>query len=87
MQYTLEPEADGKVMLKGTLTQGDVSPGFVMLVPVYLDFNGKLMRLGTVPIQGSGTKEFQVRLPQKPKRVVINAFHDVLASESISDQK
>jgi Carboxypeptidase regulatory-like domain/Peptidase family M1 domain len=87
LQYTLTSEADGKVMLKGTLTQADVSQRFIMLVPVYLDFDGKLMRLGTVPIQGSGTKEFEVRLPRKPKRVVINAFHDVLASESISEQK
>lgn len=87
LQYNLTPEADGKVLLKGTLTQAEVSNRFKMAVPVYLDFDGKWMRLGVMPIQGSSTKEFQVRLPQKPKRVVINAFHDVLASESTSEQK
>jgi len=87
LQYSLTPEADGKVMLKGALTQTEVSERFKMLVPVYIDFDGKLMRLGAVPIQGNATKEFQVRLPQKPKRVVINAFHDVLATGSSSEQK
>ncbi|MEN3335704.1 MAG: hypothetical protein V7641_5069 [Blastocatellia bacterium] len=86
-QYSLVPEADGKVLLKGALTQMEVSQRFKMLVPVYVDFDGKLMRLGMVTMQGSATKEFQVRLPQKPKRLVINAFHDVLASESTSEQK
>lgn len=86
-QYSLVPEADGKVVLKGTLTQSEVSERFTMLVPVFLDFDGKLVRLGLVTINGNSTKDFQVRLPQKPKRVVINAYHDVLASESVSEQK
>jgi hypothetical protein len=81
------PEADGKVLLKGTLTQSEVSERFTMLVPVFLDFDGKLVRLGLVTINGNSTKDFQVRLPQKPKRVLVNAFHDVLASESVSEQK
>ena len=87
LQYSLTPESDGKLILKGVLTQSEVSERFKMIVPVYLDFDGKLMRLGTVPIAGNGTKEFQVRLPQKPKRVLVNAFHDVLASESVSEQQ
>ena len=87
LQYSLIPESDGKVILKGSITQSEVSERFKMIVPVYLDFDGKLVRLGTVPVLGNGTKEFQVRLPQKPKRVLLNAFHDVLASESISEQQ
>lgn len=87
-QYSLTPESDGKVMLRGTLTQSEVSPDFKMLVPIYLDFDGKLMRLGEINVTGNTTTpEFQVKLPQKPKRVLINAFHDILASESVSEQK
>ena len=57
-------------------------------LPVYLDFDGKIMRLGEATVIGnSTTPEFKVMLPQKPKRVLINAFHDVLASESTSEQK
>jgi hypothetical protein len=88
MEYSLTPDAGGKVLLKLTVTQSGVSDRFKMLVPVYLDFDGKIMRLGEATVIGnSTTPEFKVMLPQKPKRVLINAFHDVLASESTSEQK
>lgn len=88
LQYSLAPEPDGKVMLKLTVSQSGVSEKFKMLVPVYLDFDGKLMRLGEATVIGNTTTpEVKVRLPQKPKRVVINAFHDVLALESVNEQK
>lgn len=83
-EYTLTPDGDG-VILKGRLTQSEVSDGFRRLVPVYLDFDGNLVRLGEVTATGNTTvPEFSVKLPKKPKRVLINAFGDVLASESAS---
>ena len=86
--YSLTPESDGKFLLKGTLTQSEVSENFKMLVPIYLDFDGKIMRLGDIAVKGNlTTPEFQVKLPQRPKRVLINAHHDVLASESVSNGK
>lgn len=88
LEYTVTPAEGGKFMLKLTVTQSGVSEAFKMLVPVYLDFDGKMMRLGEATVNGnSTTPEFKVMLPQKPKRVVINAFHDVLATDSISEQK
>lgn len=35
LDYTLTPQADGKCLLTGVITQSDVSPRFRMLVPVY----------------------------------------------------
>jgi carboxypeptidase family protein/peptidase M1-like protein len=87
LDYTLTPDSDGKVMLKCTLAQSDVSPNFKMLVPIYLDFDGKILRLGEATLVGSKSTEFQVKLPQRPKRVLINYYHDVLASESVSSGK
>jgi hypothetical protein len=88
LDYSLTPESDGKTLLKATVTQSEVSPGFVMMVPIYLDFDGKIVRLGSANILGnSTTQEIQVRLPQKPKRVLINYHHDVLATESVSSGK
>jgi hypothetical protein len=88
LDYTLTPENDGKVILKGTVTQSDVSPNFKMAVPIYLDLDGKIVRLGDIAVMGSTTsKEFEVKLPQRPKRVLINYHHDVLALESISSGK
>jgi Carboxypeptidase regulatory-like domain/Peptidase family M1 domain len=84
-EYSLTPDSEGKVILRGSVTQSEVSPNFKMVVPIYLDLGGKLTRLGTVPVMGNmTTKEFEVKLPEKPKRVMINYYHDVLAHESVS---
>jgi Carboxypeptidase regulatory-like domain/Peptidase family M1 domain len=83
--YSLTPDSDGKVILRGKVTQSDVSPNFKMMVPIYLDFGGKVVRLGSASIAGNATtKEFEVKLPEKPKRAMINYHHDVLAYESVS---
>ncbi len=88
LDYTLTPQPDGKTLLTATVTQSEVSPGFKMAVPIYLDFDGKLTRLGAANIAGnSTTPEFKVTLPQKPKRVLINYHYDVLATESSSNGK
>jgi hypothetical protein len=87
LQYSVSPEKDGTFLLQGALTQSAVSDRFKMIVPVYVDIDGKIGRLGTVAVQGNKTNQFQVKLPQKPKRVLINAYHDVLASEALSEQK
>jgi aminopeptidase N len=88
LQYSFAPEPDGKVMLKLTVTQSGVSDKFKMLVPVYLDFDGKWVRLGEATLIGnSTTPEFKVKLPQKPKRVALNVFHDILATENTNEQK
>jgi hypothetical protein len=86
--YSLSAEPDGKVMFTGTITQSGVSSKFKMVVPVYLDFGGKIVRLGEARIVGnSSTPEFKVRLPQRPKRVMINHYNDVLALETVNEQK
>ena len=87
-EYSVVPDSEGKFLLKFTLAQSGVSENFKMLVPVYLDVDGKIVRLGQVNIVGnSTTQELKVKLPVKPKRVLINAWHDVLAYESLSVQK
>ena len=79
--YQLVPEADGKVRLKASLTQSEVSDAFVMAVPIYLELeNGNIGRLGTVVMKGNSSKpNLELVLPQKPKRVMINQNYDVLA--------
>jgi len=86
LDYTLTPQDGGKCLLTFKITQSDVSQGFRMPVPIYLDLDGsKIVRLGDVKMLGSSTSdEIKVPLPQKPKRVLINANYDVLASESVS---
>jgi aminopeptidase N len=87
-EYSLTSEPDGKTLLTGVLTQSGVGEDFKMLVPVYIEMDGKFIRLGQANITGNAsTPEFKVKLPTKPKRVLINAWHDVLAYESVSVQK
>jgi hypothetical protein len=50
-----------------------------MLVPLYADFDGQLMRIGHIRMIGNTTNDkIQVLLPKKPKKILINAYHDVL---------
>ena len=87
LEYSLSPQ-EGKTQLTFTLTQSEVSQGFGMRVPIYLDYDGKMIRLGEVPIIGnSTTQEVKVMLDQKPKRVLVNYHYDVLASASDSIEK
>ena len=84
MEYSTSPADQGKVTLIGKITQSGVSDGFRMRVPVYVDFDGNLARLGSVSLTGNQTSpEIKVMLPKKPKRVLLNAHHDILAVESV----
>ncbi len=71
--------------MKGTLTQSGVSDNFRMPVPIYLDLSDgkseKIARFASVSMVGNATKPFEVVLPQKPKRVLINYLFDVLAQK------
>jgi aminopeptidase N len=88
LDYSLTPDSDGKVTLRCAVTQSGVSPNFKMLVPIYLDFGGQVSRLGSAIVMGNmTTKEYEVKLPEKPKRVLINYHYDVLAYESVNAGK
>jgi aminopeptidase N len=77
--YTVSAESDGKWMLHANLTQSEVPSDFVMLVPLYVEFEGSMRRLGLVRITGNTTlSDIKAKLPSKPRKVMINAFHDML---------
>ena len=85
--YSLKEDEGGKWLLTGKLTQSNVSEKFIMPVPVYADFDGDLVRLGFIRMQGSSSNDgLKVRLPKKPRRVLVNGNYDVLASESSSKE-
>jgi aminopeptidase N len=85
LEYSLTQQEDGKTLLKGALTQSGVSETFRMMVPLYAEIDGRIVWLGLLSAAGSTTgKEFRLALASKPKRVFLNAFQDVLASEATS---
>jgi hypothetical protein len=87
LDYSLKPTPDGKIRLAARITQSDVSPDFGMRVPLYLDYEGRVIRVGSTVVKGNvTTPEFSLDLPKKPKRVLLNANHDILAAETIAKE-
>lgn len=87
LEYSLKPAPEGKYLLTGKLTQSDVSAGFRMKVPIYMEVDKKVLRIGSIMVTGSKTEEFKVVLPEKPKKVMANAFNDVLALETVNEPR
>ena len=73
---------NGKYQIAGSITQSGVPAEFRTRVPIYIDFgDDRLGFLGSIAVTGSTTQKLSVtaNLPQKPRRVVINAHYDVLS--------
>ena len=83
---TVQPSATpGKYRLTGTVTQEEVPADFRSVVPLYVDFGGKkeTVYLGSLRVIGTTPEKVdaEIGLPKAPKRIVVNAFHDVLARD------
>jgi len=75
---------DGSWRVEGAIRQEDVPPGFVSVVPVYVELaSGELQRIARVRLEGVESWKVNVTLaaPERPRRAVINAFGDVLSRE------
>ena len=74
----------GKYKVSGTVSQESVTGEFISLVPIYIDFGGdKVAKIGAVRLVGNTSQpiDVDIPLPQPPKRVVINARHEVLVRD------
>lgn len=76
--YQVAAAGGGKVKLHMTVTQSEVDEHFAMLVPVFADFGSGLVRFGQIGIVGNSSRSADVVLPSQPKKVVLNAYKDVL---------
>jgi len=87
LEYTID-KSDGKVALKGSITQSGVSDNFVMHVPLYLDFGGGWVSAGSVLLVGNKTFDLgSIPLPKEPKKAAILALSDVLATKVENTRK
>lgn len=78
--YQFDYKIDGDGALTGKVTQSGVSPGFRMLVPVYVDYGKGWVRLGMARLTGNATLDLgKVPLAKGAKRAAIAAMNDVLA--------
>jgi hypothetical protein len=49
-----------------------------MLVPVFADFGNGMMRMGQVAMAGNSTRTVIFNVDRQPKKVVLNAYKDIL---------
>jgi hypothetical protein len=80
----IEKKDGDNYRLKGSIAQEGVSEGFRTLLPIYFEFDkGALVRYGNVPLSGNQVYpvDVVVHSAKKPKRVVANALHEVLARD------
>lgn len=67
--------------IKGTISQDAVPEDFRSAAHVYADFGkGEIARIGSVRLAGKMTLpvDITLKLPKEPKKIVLNAMHDVL---------
>ncbi|HEX7705160.1 MAG TPA: M1 family aminopeptidase [Thermoanaerobaculia bacterium] len=74
----------GKYKLSGWVSQEGVSDNFRSPIPIYADFGqNKSARIGVMPVVGNNRSpiEVEMALPSKPRRIVVNLMHDILAMD------
>jgi hypothetical protein len=77
-KYEVQPAEGGKFKVHAEITQSEVDENFAMLVPIFADFGGGMVRLTQVGIAGNSTKNFTFIVDRQPKKVALNAYKDIL---------
>ena len=81
LQYELQDEPDGKVLLTGTITQENVPENWFMVLPIVLSFGEK--QEGGAAIRAYGPKStFKLRLPMRPKKIELDPHHWIISEKT-----
>ena len=81
LQYQFADQPDGKVVVSGTLTQGNTPSDWVMVLPLKFSFGNNQQAFGTVIVQGPSTP-FQILLPMRPKKVELDPEHWIISERT-----
>jgi len=81
MEYHLQDQPDGKVLLTGTVKQENAADKAFMVLPVVISFGGKQQAHGVVHAYGPSA-EFQIKLPARPTKVELDPEHWVLSAKT-----
>lgn len=86
LDYQIQDQPDGKVVLSGTVTQENVPNDWFMVLPLVITFGGKQQARGTVYALGpKGT--FEIKLPMRPSKVELDPDHWVLSEKTSTKGK
>jgi len=83
-EVDIKSKGKGLYRLKASIVQEGVSENFRAMVPLYVDFGkGQTLRLFQIPFKGPMRQKIDqtIKLPKKPKKILINAHYDVLAHQ------
>lgn len=80
LQYKIEDQPDGKVLISGTVVQQNAPENWAMVLPVRFTFGEKQLAAGTVIVQGPSSP-FQIRLPMRPRKVELDPDRWILAEK------
>jgi hypothetical protein len=81
LQYRIEDQPDGKVLLSGTISQQNAPNDWVMVLPVRMWFGAKQEAQATVLVQGASSP-FKIRLPMRPKKVELDPDRWILSEKT-----
>jgi hypothetical protein len=79
--YTTKNNADGSVMLDGTVIQENVTEDWFMPLPLAIFFGNGQWSNTTIPAVGTSS-QFHLKLPRKPVDVQLDPFHWILSDKS-----
>jgi len=82
-EHNFTKDANGDVVLNFKLSQSDVSDTFAMLIPIYMDMGGKVVRLGSARLIGNNSVEQHVPLKglkDPPKGAMAAYYDDILGN-------
>lgn len=82
LEYQIQDQANGSVIVSGTVTQENVPDTWFMPLPIVFSFDGKQEARGNIHAYGPKTP-FQIKLPMRPKKVELDP-HDWVLSEKTS---
>jgi hypothetical protein len=77
-EYQTSPADGGKFTAHLTITQSEVDEHFAMRVPIFADFGKGMVRIGQVGVAGNSTRSVDVLLPMQPKKMVLDAYKEIL---------
>jgi aminopeptidase N len=80
MDYRIEDQPDGKVLVTGSITQENAGEKWFMVLPVVFSFGPKQEARGMVHAFGP-TAEFKIRLPTRPRKVELDPDHWIIAEK------
>jgi hypothetical protein len=86
VEYRIEDAPGGGAVMSGNIMQENVPEGWLMPLPLVMNFGTDKWAVGTLLAYGPKTP-FEIRLPMKPKKVELDPTHWILSERTSTEAK